>query len=117
MELYVTGITLQVPKGAFKADTMVELSMVEPSIAPALHFDLGETLLGKVIRIGPDIEFNSPGILSMPHSIVDIPECSSICIRHFDECCKQWVQIKNIAGISTHFILQKSFPISVNAVA
>ena len=94
MELYVTGIRLEVPHGAFSYDTIVELSIVEPSTIPEFEVDIGETAIGHIIRVGPaDIKFNTPARLSIPHSIVDVPEHSSICISYFDEKSKQWMQI------------------------
>ena len=104
MELYVTGIRLEVPHGAFNADTIVELSILEPSTTPEFHVDIGETVIGDIIRVGPaDIKFNTPARLSIPNSIVDVPEHSSICISHFDEKSKQWVQISKDASKPSTF--------------
>ena len=105
MELYVTGIKLEIPHGAFNADTIVELSIVESSTTPDFQVDIGETVIGHIIRVGPaDIKFNTPARLSIPHSIVDVPEQSSICISHFDEKSKQWVQISTVASKSSTFV-------------
>jgi len=97
MELYITGITLEVLKGAFTTDTMVELSILDPSSTPEYESDIGEAVLGSIIRIGPaSVKFNVPARLSIPYSIVDIPKCSSICMSYFEEDANTWIRISDV---------------------
>ena len=99
MELYITGITLEVPKGALATEAIVKLSMLDPSSAPKIHTEIGETVLGNIVKIGPaKLKFNKSVILSIPYSIVDIPEHSSICISYFDEGTKKWLRLPVISG-------------------
>jgi len=99
MELYITGITLEVPKGALATEAIVKLSMLDPSSAPEIHTDIGETVLGNIVKVGPaKLKFKKSVILSIPYSIVDIPEHSSICISYFDEGTKKWLRRPAISG-------------------
>ena len=99
MELYITGITLEIPMGAVKADTMIELSIFDPSTTPKIEIEIGEAVLGHVVRIGPaSVKFNAPAILSIPYSIADIPKYSSICIKYFDEDTAKWDRLPDTTG-------------------
>ena len=103
MELYITGITLEVPNNAFTDETLVELGILEPSDSPKFEVEFGEAILSRPIRIGPaSLKFNRPAILSIPYSIVDIPKYSTICIYRLDEDRKQWVQLDHVPG--THYV-------------
>ena len=101
MELYVTGIKLRVPTGAFEDDTVVELSIMEPSFTPNIPIDfLVKQFLSDAIKIGTaESDFNVPAILSIPHSITDIPMHSSICINYFNEGINTWQRLPRSSGI------------------
>ena len=100
MELYITGITLEVPEGALATEAIVKLSMLDPSSAPDIHIDIGETVLGNIVKVGPaKLKFKESVVLSIPYSIVDIPEHSSIYIIHFDEETKQWLRLPVTSGV------------------
>ena len=99
MEFHITGIKLKVPNSAFATITMVKLSIMDPSTAPEFKAEIGEKILGNVVKVGPaKLKFNVPAILSIPYSIVDIPKYSSICIKYFDEETKRWLQCPVIPG-------------------
>ena len=106
MELYITGITLEVPKGALAADTLVKLSILDPSAAPEFHTDVGEAVLGSIVKVGPaKLKFNVPAILSIPYSIVDIPKHTSICISYLDGDAKKLQGRSIIPGAYTSSLI------------
>ena len=99
MELYITGITLQVPEGALEDDTVVQIAILDSSTAPKIPTDLGEVVLSDIIKVGPDdITFRVPVILSIPHSVTEIPKHSSICVNHFDSDTEKWVRLPCSSG-------------------
>ena len=99
IELYITGITLHIPKGAFEADTIVELGTLDQSTTPMIETDLGEVVLSDIISVGPaSVKYTVPAILSIPHSVSEVPKYSSICIIHFDEDVKTWVPLPHPSG-------------------
>ena len=100
MELYITGITLEVPRGTLETDLMVKLSILDTSAAPNIQTDIGEAVLGNIIKVGPtNLKFNVPAVLSIPYSVIDIPKHTAICISYIDEDAKKLQRISVIPGV------------------
>jgi len=94
MELYITGITLEVPESALEDDTVVLLGTLDPSAIPKVPTDVGEEVLSDIIIVGPaEARFNVPAILSIPHSLTEIPKHSSICIQQFGFGTNKWERL------------------------
>ena len=99
IELYITAIKLEVPKGAFEGDTVVQLATLDKDRVPKIPTDFGEVVLSDIIKVGPDdASFKVPAILSIPHSISEVPKHSSICINHFDSDARKWVRLPCSSG-------------------
>ena len=99
MELYITGITLEVPEYALEDDAVVQLATLDPSAIPKVPTDVGEVVLSDIIKVGPEeARFNVPAILSIPHSLTEIPKHCSICIQHFDFDTNKWERLPLSSG-------------------
>ena len=92
-ELYITGIKLTLPQNAVTDDSEIHLSLLDPSSGPPINLGLGESVLSDIVRVGPKgAVFKKAVELTIPHSLSDIPEHSSVVIKYFDVILKEWVE-------------------------
>ena len=90
---YSTSVfTLQVAADSIDQDVQMKIRTADESTAPPINCEFGEVILSEVIQIEPmELDFKVPAVLSINHSVVEMPECSSIVIKCYDHGKKEWI--------------------------
>lgn len=101
------NLSLKVPANSVDQEIQLVISTIDESNAPPIQCDFGEMILYDVIQIKPTgIKFNTPAILTINHSIIQLPELSSIVIKCYDYGNKEWVRLPFDTGwFSFHILL------------
>ena len=93
--------SLEVP--ANSVDEVVQLSIKSTNISPAFQSlcSSGELMLSDIVHIErAGIRFKKPVLLTLSHSVVKLPEHSSIITRYYDVKTKKWANLDT--GESKH---------------
>ena len=100
IQIYITGIKLTLPQNAVTEDSEINLSLLDSSSVPPIILELGESVLSDIVRLGPkDAIFKKEAELTIPHSLSDIPEHSSVVIKYFDAKLDRWVDQTSCSGL------------------
>ena len=87
-------LSLEVQRNSINMEVQLEIITIDISKAPPIPCDFGEVILSDVIQVNPmGILFKRPAILSIYHSIVELPELSSIGVKCYDFEIKEWIAL------------------------
>ena len=95
------NLTLTVPENSIDHEVQFEISSTSTSNVPPISCDFGETILSDAILLEPiGKEFRKPAVLSVGHSVVELPELTSIVIKCYDHENKEWITLPTGTGLS-----------------
>ena len=84
-------LTLQVPADSIDQEVQLKIGKADESKVPPIDCEFGEMILSEVIQIEPmELNFKIPAVLSIKHSVIEMPECSSIVIKSYDHETQEW---------------------------
>ena len=93
---YSTSIlSLHVPAGSVDQRVELKIRAADVSKIPQIPIEFGEMILSHVVQIEPmKLNFKIPAVLSLKHSIIDLPELSSTVIKCYDHNAMEWKNLE-----------------------
>ena len=99
MESHTLSLSLHVPENSVDSEIYLAISTADMSTIPPVTLQFGETVVGDVIDMKPSgIEFRKPATLTVRHSVVELPELSSIVVKFYDHEEKNWIALPRDTG-------------------
>ena len=94
-------LSLEVPENSIDHKVQLKISSTNTSNVPPISCDFGEMILSDAILLEPmGIEFRKPAVLSIDHSVVELPKLTSIVIKCYDHENKEWITLPTGTGLS-----------------
>ena len=95
------NLSLTVPANSVGRKVELKISSTNTSNVPPVSCDFGEMVLSNAILLEPiGLEFGKPAVLSIDHSIIELPKLSSIVIKCYDHENKEWMTLPTGTGLS-----------------
>ena len=94
-------LSLEIPEYAGDGTEDYEISALSASDnnVPSIYCDFGETILSDVIQIKPLWQrLLKPIVLTLNHSVIELPELTSIVIKSYDNEHGEWITLCQNSG-------------------
>ena len=99
MDNLVLNLSLDVPENSVDGEVRLSITTIDISKVPPITFEFGETALSDVIDMEPSgIQFKKPATLTVHHSVVELPELSSIVVKFYDHENTKWITLPRDTG-------------------
>ena len=95
------NLSLTVAANSVDHEVQLKISSTNTSDVPPISCDFGEIILSDAILLEPiGLNFRKPVVLSVDHSVVELPELTSIVIKCYDHERKEWMKLPTGTGLS-----------------
>ena len=95
------SVSLEIESNSVEKDVHLCISTITAPNVPSIPCDFGETIISDIFHIEPtQTALRIPAVLSINHSIAEIPELSELNIKYYDYQLKEWLTLHSDSGTS-----------------
>ena len=93
------NLSLSVPENSVDREVHLNIRTTEVRKVPPIAFEFGERALSGILELEPiGIQFKLPATLTVRHSVVELPELSSIVLKFYNHEVEKWITLPRDAG-------------------